>query len=81
MLSTSPYWGLVQRRDAIWMAESRLHSYPLLTNNTDMVFVELPTFVRCAAELFSDEDIAGLQNILLFSEHFLSHSCTMFLSN
>lgn len=52
-------------RDAIWMAESRLHSYPLLADNTDMVFVELPIFVRCAAELFSDEDIAGLQNILL----------------
>lgn len=30
-----------------------------------MVFVELPTFVRCAAELFSDEDIAELQNTLL----------------
>ena len=30
-----------------------------------MVFVELPFFVRCAAELFTDEDIAELQNILL----------------
>ena len=30
-----------------------------------MVFVELPIFVRCAAELFSDEDIAELQNTLL----------------
>ena len=30
-----------------------------------MVFVELPIFLRCAAELFSDEDIAVLQNILL----------------
>lgn len=30
-----------------------------------MVFVELPTFVRGAAELFSDEDIAELQNTLL----------------
>lgn len=30
-----------------------------------MVFVELPIFVRCAANLFSDEDIAALQSILL----------------
>lgn len=30
-----------------------------------MVFVELPIFVRCAAELFSDEDIAEIQNTLL----------------
>ena len=30
-----------------------------------MVFVELPIFIRCAAELFSDEDIAELQKILL----------------
>ena len=30
-----------------------------------MVFVELPIFVRCAAELFSDEDMAELQNTLL----------------
>ena len=30
-----------------------------------MVFVELPIFVRCAAELFSDEDMAQLQNTLL----------------
>ena len=30
-----------------------------------MVFVELPIFIRCAAELFSEEDIAELQNTLL----------------
>lgn len=30
-----------------------------------MVFVELPIFIRCAAELFSDEDISELQNTLL----------------
>ena len=30
-----------------------------------MVFVELPIFVRCAAALFSDEDLAELQNTLL----------------
>lgn len=30
-----------------------------------MVFVELPIFVRCAADLFSDEEIAELQNTLL----------------
>jgi len=30
-----------------------------------MVFVELPIFIRCAAELFADEDIAALQNTLL----------------
>ena len=30
-----------------------------------MVFVELPIFVRCAADLFLDEDIAELQNTLL----------------
>ncbi len=30
-----------------------------------MLFVELPIFVRCAADLFSDEDIAELQNTLL----------------
>jgi hypothetical protein len=30
-----------------------------------MVFVELPIFVRCANELFSDEDIARLQGTLL----------------
>lgn len=30
-----------------------------------MVFVELPIFLRCAADLFSDEDVAELQNILL----------------
>jgi len=30
-----------------------------------MIFVELPIFLRCAADLFSDEDVAELQNILL----------------
>lgn len=30
-----------------------------------MVFIELPIFIRCAAELFSDEDVADLQSILL----------------
>jgi hypothetical protein len=30
-----------------------------------MVFVELPIFVRWAADLFSDEDVAELQNTLL----------------
>lgn len=30
-----------------------------------MVFVELPIFVRCANQLFSDEDIARLQGTLL----------------
>jgi len=30
-----------------------------------MVFVELPIFVRCASDLFSDEDIAELQRTLL----------------
>jgi hypothetical protein len=46
-------------------AESHLHNYPLLADNVNMVFVELPIFVRCAAELFSDEDMAELQNTLL----------------
>ncbi|MDF1482671.1 MULTISPECIES: type II toxin-antitoxin system RelE/ParE family toxin [Extensimonas] len=30
-----------------------------------MVFIELPIFVRCASELFSDEDMRELQLILL----------------
>ena len=30
-----------------------------------MVFVELPTFVKCAASLFNDEDLAELQLTLL----------------
>lgn len=30
-----------------------------------MVFVELPIFTRCAASLFSDEDLADLQVTLL----------------
>ena len=30
-----------------------------------MVFIELPIFIRCAAELFTDEDLAELQTILL----------------
>ncbi len=30
-----------------------------------MVFVELPIFIRCADDLFSDEDLTELQNTLL----------------
>jgi len=30
-----------------------------------MVFVELPIFIRCASGLFSDEDLAELQGMLL----------------
>jgi hypothetical protein len=30
-----------------------------------MVFVELPIFIRCAASLFTDEDLADLQYTLL----------------
>lgn len=30
-----------------------------------MVFIELPIFLRCANELFSDEDLRELQNALL----------------
>ena len=30
-----------------------------------MVFVELPIFIRCAGDLFSDEDLIELQNTLL----------------
>lgn len=30
-----------------------------------MIFVELPIFIRCAAALFSDEDIHIMQNTLL----------------
>jgi hypothetical protein len=30
-----------------------------------MVFVELPVFIRCAASLFTDEDLADLQVTLL----------------
>lgn len=30
-----------------------------------MVFIELPIFVRCAGELFSDEDLAEMQGVLL----------------
>lgn len=30
-----------------------------------MIFIELPIFIRCAAELFSDEDIRAMQNTLL----------------
>ena len=44
---------------------SHLHSCPLLADNVRVVFVELPIFIRCAAGLFSDEDIAELQNTLL----------------
>lgn len=30
-----------------------------------MVFIELPIFVRCAEDLFSDDDLAEMQNTLL----------------
>ena len=30
-----------------------------------MVFIELPIFIRCAASLFTDEDLVGLQVTLL----------------
>lgn len=30
-----------------------------------MVFIELPIFIRCANALFSDEDLAEMQNTLL----------------
>ena len=30
-----------------------------------MVFVELPIFVRCAADLFTDGDLAEIQSILM----------------
>ena len=30
-----------------------------------MVFIELPIFIRCAADLFSDQDLAEIQNVLL----------------
>ncbi len=30
-----------------------------------MIFIELPIFVRCASDLFSDEDIADLQGTIL----------------
>ncbi len=30
-----------------------------------MIFIELPIFIRCAAGLFSDEDIRVIQNTLL----------------
>ncbi len=30
-----------------------------------MIFIELPIFMRCAAELFSDEEIRAMQNTLL----------------
>jgi len=30
-----------------------------------MIFIELPIFIRCASELFSDEDIRAMQNTLL----------------
>ena len=42
-----------------------LQSYTLLADNVEMVFVELPIFIRCADDLFSDEDLAELQNTLL----------------
>ena len=42
-----------------------MRCYPLLAGNACIVFVELPIFVRCAADLFSDDDVAELQNTLL----------------
>ena len=30
-----------------------------------MIFIELPIFIRCADELFSNEDIRAMQNTLL----------------
>lgn len=30
-----------------------------------MVFIELPIFIRCAAELFSDDDLMAMQRVLL----------------
>ena len=37
-----------------------LQNYALLADNVTMVFVELPIFIRCADDLFSDEDLAEL---------------------
>lgn len=45
--------------------KNQLHSYPLLADNEPMVFIELPIFIRCASGLFSDEDLAEMQNTLL----------------
>ena len=45
--------------------KKQLSSYPLLADNMPMVFIELPIFTRCAAYLFSDEDLAEMQNTLL----------------
>jgi len=42
-----------------------LQRYALLADNACMVFVELPMFIRCTDDLFSDEDLAELQNTLL----------------
>ena len=38
---------------------------PLLAYICLMVFIELPIFVRCAEDLFTDEDITKLQLMLL----------------
>jgi len=46
-------------------SEVELQGYALLADNAFMVFVELPIFIRCADDLFSDEDLAELQNTLL----------------
>ncbi len=40
----------------------QLQCYALLA---DKAPIELPVFIRCAADLFSDEDLTELQNILL----------------
>jgi hypothetical protein len=44
----------------------------LLGDNTTMIFIELPIFIRASETLFSDDDIRAMQNILL--EHSFAHS-------
>jgi hypothetical protein len=39
--------------------------HPLLGDNTTMIFIELPIFIRASETLFSDDDIRAMQNILL----------------
>jgi len=41
------------------------HQSTLLAYHSKMVFIELPMFIRCANTLFSDDDIAELQGMLL----------------
>lgn len=38
---------------------------PLRANASFMVFIELPFFVRCAEDLFTDDDVTKLQLTLL----------------